>query len=98
MCVLRRVRSYKPRSAGQVRILGVKLQRAVLGMFPEGLKPIERRFLNDAVVCVGRARAAIPDDSAGMRNVRSVQKEIPLEIVRSVVNTKCSLLTRVPFK
>jgi len=67
-------------------------------MFPESLDPIECRLLNDPIVCVGGTRPAITDNRPGIGGVRRVYEEIPLEIVRPVVERECSFSARVPFK
>src|ERR1700723_2003286 len=68
MGILRFAWGDKPRSTSQVGILCVKLQRSVPGVFPEGQQPIEGRLLNRSIVCVGRARPAIPDDRGRVRS------------------------------
>src|SRR5580704_18105537 len=89
MRVLRRTWSFKPRSASHVGILRVILQRSVLIGLPEGLQPIERVFLNGAVICVRRAWPSVPDDGARIGSVCSVRKEIPPEIICTVIDGEC---------
>src|SRR5271168_1886856 len=98
MRVPRRTWSVKPRSAIHIRILRVILKRSVLIGLPEGLQPIERVFLNDAVVCVRRAWPSIPDDRARSGSVRGVREEVSPEIIFAVVNRECGLFRRDPFK
>src|SRR5271156_2083984 len=90
--------SVKPRSAIYIRILRVILERSVLIGLPEGLQPIERVFLNDAVVGVRRAWPSIPDDRARSGSIRGVREEVSPEIILSVVNGECGLFRRDPLK
>src|SRR5208282_198103 len=98
MCVPRRTWSDKPRSPTHIRILRVILERSVLIGLPEGLQPIERVFLNGAVVCVRRAWPSIPDDRALSGSIRGVRKEIPPEIIFTVVDGECGPLRGDPLK
>src|ERR1700722_17341394 len=98
MCVPRCTWSVKPRSPTHIRILRVILERSVLIGLPEGLQPIERVFLNDAVVCVGRAWPAIPDDGARSGSIRGVSEEISPEIILSVVDSECGPFRGDPLK
>src|SRR5580704_7739928 len=98
MCAPRRTRSVKPGSAIHVGILRVILERSELIGLPEGLQPIERVFLNSAVVGVRRARPAISDDRAWGGGVRGVREEIPTEIIFPVVNGECGLFRGDPLK
>src|ERR1700741_4194245 len=90
--------SVKPGCATHVGILRVILQCSVPIGFPEGLQPIERYFLNGAIVGVGRARPAISNDRVRISTVRSVAEEIPPEIIFSVINGECGLCSRDPLK
>src|SRR5580658_9162765 len=90
--------SAKPRSAIHIGILRVILERSVLVRFPEGLQPIKRVFLNDAVVGIRRTRPAIPDDGARSGSVRGVRKRIPPEIIFAVINSECGPFRRDPLK
>lgn len=74
--------------AGYIRILNIRLQRAISCVLPEGLQPIERRLLNRAVVCVSRTGPAIPDNRPGFRSVGGIGEEIPSVIIRAVINRK----------
>src|SRR5579862_8527153 len=98
MCIPRSTWGVKPRSAIHIGILRVILERSVLIGFPEGLQPIERVFLNDAVVGVRRARATIPDDRVWIGSVCGVREEISPEIVFAVINGECGLFRRNPLK
>src|ERR1700722_2790385 len=98
MCVPGRTWSVKPRSAIHIRILRVILKRTVFVGLPEGLQPIERVFLNDAVVCVRRAWPSIPDDWARGGSIRGVRKEISPEIIFSVVDGECGFFRGDPLK
>src|SRR5580658_10056683 len=98
MRVLRRVWIYKPRSASQMRILRVILQRPVHIAFPKRLQPIECNLLKGSVVGVRRAGATVPDDRARSGGVRGVREKIPPEIVRSIINGEGGLLIRNPLE
>src|SRR6202035_3582615 len=98
MRVPRRPWSVKPRSPTHIGILRVILERSVLIGLPEGLQPIERVFLNDAVVGVRRAWPAIPDDRARSGRIRGVREEISPEIILSVVDGECGFFGGYPLK
>src|SRR5580692_6335300 len=98
MSVPRRTWSVKPRSTSHVGILRVILQRTILIGLPEGLQPIERVFLNGAVVGVRRARPTIPDDRVWIGSVRGIREEIPPEIIRSVIDGECGPFRGDPLK
>src|ERR1700722_811300 len=98
MRILWRVRSYEPRSAGEVRILRVILKRAVSIALPECLQPVECNLLNGSVVGVGGARCAIPNDRPRGRGIRGVREKIAPEIIRAVVKSESGSWTRYPLK
>src|SRR3984957_1067146 len=98
MCAPRCTWSVKPRSPTHIRILRVILERSVLIGLPEGLQPIERVFLNDAVIGVRRAWPSIPDDRARSGSIRGVREEISPEIILSVIDGECGPFRRDPLK
>src|SRR5215510_5141615 len=98
MRVFGRAGGDKPWSAGQIRILSVVLHCAVLRVLPKSLDPIDRHLLNGTVISVGRARSAVSDDRVGMRCVRSIREEIPLEIISPIVSRECGLWSRDPLQ
>src|SRR5580700_7691353 len=98
MSIPRRTWCVTPRGAIHIGILRVILKRSELVGLPEGLQPIERVFLNDAVVGVRRPWPSIPDDRARSGSIRGVREEISPEIILSVVDGECGFFGGYPLK